>query len=122
MKMKYGLIIGFFIVAAGFQIGCKKEKVPPPFISAECPDTISYQNQIQPMLDVNCSTSGCHGASGAGGITLLTHFQVSDEANRVLKAMRHDSGVSNMPLGAPKLADSLANQMSCWINQGKMDN
>lgn len=122
MKIQYILILAFFGITSAFQTGCKKEKVPPSFLSETCPDTIFYQTQIRTMLDVNCSTSGCHGAGGAGGVTLLTHSQVSDKANDLLKVIRHDSGVTAMPLGGSKLPDSIANQMSCWITQGKLNN
>ena len=122
MKLK---IIAFTFLIFGFvaiQTSCKKDKVLEPFLSANCPDTVFYQTQIKTIIDLNCSTSGCHDASGAGGLNLQTHIRVSDRASDILKAIRHEGGVSNMPQGAPKLADSLANHFSCWINQGKLDN
>ena len=122
MKLKF---IAFTLLILGymtFPISCKKDKVPEPFLSANCPDTVFYQTKIKTIIDVNCSTSGCHDASSAGGLNLQTHAQVSARASDILKAIRHEGGISNMPQGAPKLADSLANHFSCWINQGKLNN
>ena len=122
MRLK---IAGFAFVLLSIlvmQTGCKKEKGPAPFISADCPDTIFYQSQIKPMMDQNCSTSGCHDASGQAGVVLLNHTQVSDRSAKILKTIRYESGVAAMPQGAPKLADSLIQQFVCWINQGKQNN
>jgi len=112
------IIIGTISLAS-----CKKD-VTPEFIpvAENCPDTISYSMQIQPLLDINCSTSGCHdAASGASGYVLETHSQVSSASSIVFNAMSH-SGASPMPLGGDKLADSLIKQFECWIEQGTQNN
>ena len=123
MKLKF---IAFTILIIGFMTfhtSCKKDKVPEPFLSANFPDTVFYQTKIKTIIDVNCSTSGCHNASAAGGFTFLTHAQVSAKAEDILKAIRHQQGVTPMPFGSTTpLPDSLGNQISCWINQGKLNN
>ncbi len=122
MRLK---IVGFSFVLLCIlvmQTGCKKEKGPAPFISTDCPDTIFYQLQIKPMIDQNCSTSGCHDASGQAGVVLLSHAQVDEHADHILKTIRYQSGFVPMPQGASKLADSLIQQFACWINQGKQNN
>ncbi len=126
--MKF-LIPFFTLLAFGYlslqMSSCTKEKVPLPSVSNpvinNCPDTISFQNQVFPMIDVNCNTSGCHD-SGAGGYTLTNHSQISANAEIILKVIKHESGVEPMPQGQSKLADSLAQQFNCWISQGKADN
>lgn len=97
---------------------CKKDKVSPGIITADCPDTIRFSNQILPIIQNNCVS--CH-ASGAGGYTLGDYASVSNNADIILKSMRGD-GVSLMPDGGPALADSLIQQFACWINQGKLNN
>ena len=102
-------------------ISCKKDMTAIP-IPPECADTISYSNFVQPLIDVNCTTSGCHDASSAGGYTFITYSDVSSNADAILSAISHDGIFTNMPMGSPKLADSLIQQVSCWIAQGKLEN
>ena len=122
MKLR---LITFAFIAIGFatvQISCKKDKVPPAFITAECPDTVFFQTKIKTIMTANCSTSGCHNASSAAGtIVLETHAQISAKATNILNAIRHTSG-SPMPQGGAKLPDSIGNQIECWINQGTLNN
>lgn len=107
-----------------FSVSCKKDKVPgaPETPAPTCVDTISYLQQVKPFIDLNCATSGCHNATGAGGYNLLTHTSVSNNANIILSAIRHDGGFTAMPLGGGQLPDSTIQQFDCWINQGKLDN
>ena len=111
------------VIGTVFLVSCKKD-VTPEFIpvAENCPDTISYSLQIQPLLDINCSTSGCHdAATGASGYILTTHAEVSSASSAVYDAMNH-SGPTPMPLGGAKLADSLIKQFECWIEQGTQNN
>jgi hypothetical protein len=103
---------------------CRKDKVQEVTIQPEeCGETVSYTNEIQPFLDINCSTSGCHNAnSGSAGYVLETHTQISDNADVILSVIRHESGFSPMPQGSPKLNDSTIQKMECWISQGKLFN
>lgn len=106
-----------------FQLSsCKKEKVAPVALNTECPDTISFQTTISPLILTNCSTSGCHDNSQAGGYKFSNHSDISAAANKILQTIRHESGVSPMPQGASKLAATSADQFNCWISQGKLNN
>ncbi|MBL4862044.1 MAG: hypothetical protein JKY09_03380 [Crocinitomicaceae bacterium] len=85
-------------------------------------DTISFTTQIEPLMDLNCSTSGCHDASAsAGGYNLTGHLDISTQANIILSAIKHETP-NLMPLGSPQIADSLIAQFETWINQGLLDN
>lgn len=100
---------------------CTKNKVPLPALNSECPDTIRYQTFVQPLISTNCTTSGCHDATSAsGGYVFETYSQIGTNADIILKAIRHD-GIQ-MPKNLPKLADSLATKLNCWIVQGKLEN
>lgn len=119
--MKYFILV---LLTSLLIFSCRKDKVqevaPQP---EECPETISYTDDIQPFLDMNCSTSGCHNAnSGSAGYVLETHAQVSDNADVILSVIRHESGFSPMPQGGQKLNDSTIQKMECWISQGKLFN
>ena len=102
-------------------LSCTKDVTAEPF-SGDCLDTISYSNFIQPLMNTNCNTSGCHDASSAGGLEFLNYNDISTNANVILSAINHDGIFTNMPLGETKLADSLIQQFQCWIAQGKLEN
>jgi hypothetical protein len=53
--------------------------------------------------------------------TLTGHANVSSNATLILNSL-NGAGVQLMPLGGPALNDSLINQFSCWISQGKSNN
>lgn len=114
------LLFMILLVVTG-TMSCSKDKVSV-IGPSDCIDTISYSLQVQPMLDINCSTSGCHASgSNAGGYSLTTYSEVSAASSAVYNAMNH-SGGSPMPFGADKLPDSLIKQFECWIEQGTQNN
>lgn len=123
--MKKALFLGYgillVVVVAMGSSSCKKDKTSPA-TSGDCPDTISFATKIEPLIQQNCSTTGCHDAASAGGYNLLGHSNISANATIVLSVIKHDAGVTPMPFGGTKLADSLATQFNCWIQQGKLNN
>ena len=118
MKMiKFGVFA--LLISAGIVLfSCKKDVAPAP----ACPTVISYANDLKPILDVNCSTSGCHDVSASGGYDLSAYSGVSANADVILHVINQEPGFNPMPQGLPKLADSTIQQFSCWIQQGKQDN
>lgn len=110
----------FSFVSIG--LSCKKDKVPVSIITADCPDTIYFSTQIKPMILMNCSTSGCHDvSSNSAGYSFTDHTDISSNASAILNAMK-GNGYLLMPLGGPALNDTLIQQFSCWLNQGKLNN
>jgi hypothetical protein len=119
--MKAFLIIFSVLAFSIFTISsCKKDKVPVSCTAQGCVDTISFSNQIMPMIQSNCVS--CHEPGNAsGGYDLSTYAQVSANADIVLNSL-YGTSIQLMPLGGPKLADTLIQQFSCWKCQGKLDN
>ncbi len=116
--------VGLLLVALtlGTSTSCNKDKVPSA-VPSDCPDTIFYSATIEPMIQQNCATSGCHNASSAaGGYNLVGHGNVSANANEILNVIRHEGSGTPMPLGQPKLNDTIIQQFKCWIDQGKLNN
>ncbi len=109
------------ILCAAFHVAsCKSDKIVP--VDNDCPDVISFSSQIEPLVQANCSTSGCH-ASGFVSPALTSHSQISANADDILTRIQLDPTNSQlMPSGGPKLTDSLIQQFSCWVSQGKLDN
>ena len=87
-----------------------------------CPDQISYSTNIVPAITNTCTTSGCHDATSAGGLNLTTHAAVSANANLILSAIRHDAGISSMPLGGNQWPQTNIDNFKCWLAQGALDN
>ena len=119
MKLKLVIIVfGIFLTA------CKKDKIEEVSdIDVECEETISFSSEIISVMLESCATAGCHNATSASsGYILETHGQISEHAAIVLKAIRHETGVSNMPKGAAKLSDDYIDSFYCWMEQGKQDN
>lgn len=120
--MRLLIIVSSALAAIVLMNSCAKDKVLESFINENCPDTVSFTNTIEPLINQNCATSGCHDNSAAGGYNLLGHSNVSGSANVALSAMRHDNGFEPMPFGGNQLPDTLIQKFDCWIAQGKQNN
>jgi len=85
---------------------------------------VTYSNTIQPILENNCYA--CHNeddASSIGGnIVLDNHQAVQEKATRVLKAVQHADGYSNMPKGQPKLDECTIAKIRIWVEEGAPNN
>lgn len=97
---------------------CTKAKAPIPITEATCADTISFSQQITPMIQDNCSS--CHGTGAGTSPVLSNHAEIAANAEAILNALHGTPQL--MPQGGPALADSLIQQVDCWIQQGKMNN
>lgn len=117
--MKKLFYILFVITVA---IACKKDQVPPA-IELACTDDVSYSADILPLINLNCSTSGCHDANtAASGYDLSTYASISANASEILAVLNHESGVTAMPFGQPKLADTIIDKFACWKANGALEN
>jgi hypothetical protein len=104
---------------------CDKDQTSLPIAVTpeQCPDTISFAGIVEPMIQQNCSTSGCHdAATSSGTYNLEGHGNISTHATDILNAINHETGVIAMPYFQPKLIDSIIGQFDCWIAQGTLDN
>lgn len=99
---------------------CNKDKVPANGADPLCTDTISFSQQIAPMISNNCVS--CHDSGNTTGYTLTNHTNISANSNAILDAMKAQNGKQLMPQGGPALEDSLIQQFSCWIDQGVPNN
>jgi hypothetical protein len=113
------LKIGFvLIVVYGKTLSsCSKENVSDYSLALNCNDTISYSQDIRPILENNCN--GCHD-TGAGGYSFTDHTETAANASAILNSLYGTTQL--MPLGGPALPDSLIQKVQCWINQGKLNN
>jgi hypothetical protein len=108
----FGIATIFFAVLSS----CTKEKVPTSN-TVICTDTIFFSSQIEPMIQNNCTS--CHNIGGSLP-TLTNHAEIASYASSILSTMNGSPQL--MPLNGPPLNDTLIQQFSCWINQGKANN
>jgi hypothetical protein len=109
-------------------INCTKHKAEPIAtiveVDTNCPDTILFSTQIMDDIFVT-SCNGCHsyGGSGFSAGVFSSHSSISNDADKILKTLKHESGVIAMPYYNPMpLNDSLIKAFDCWIKQGKLNN
>lgn len=113
------------LVSSAILFACAKDSVqfdPNALTLADCTDSISFSNDVMPIIEQNCSTSGCHDVSASGGFQFLTYPQISENADLIYRAMNHEPGVSPMPQGAGKLSESQIKTVGCWNLQGRLNN
>jgi hypothetical protein len=120
MKATFLFIAGFIIFSSCSYalFSCTREKVTP--IDQQCNTTISFANDVMPILQANCI--GCHDQGNAsGGYDFSTYTSVSANSNAIIGSVKA-SGYQLMPIGGPALPDSTIQKITCWIEQGKLDN
>ncbi len=111
-----------FIFSLGLIIfalsACEKET------TAVCKTTdMSFSKDIKPVLTANgCLASGCHSSKDAFSYETYVGFKVVVTANRVLGAIKQQSGFSSMPKVGKKMSDCDISKVEAWITQGAKDN
>lgn len=91
------------------------------------PETVSYLNDIKPIMNSACGTTNgaCHVSPEAANlfIGLNTYADVfSSIDNKLMDAINHNSNASAMPKGGGKLDDCSISIIQKWIDQGAPNN
>ncbi len=122
--MKY-FIIGFMIALGLSNSACyydNKEDLYPEL--SEClTDSMSYVQDIKPILDFHCMV--CHSAAAnQGGVAMEGYDAVKTYVDNeaFLKSIQHQSGVSPMPKNQDQLDYCTIQKVAAWIEQGALDN
>ncbi|MCJ8211057.1 hypothetical protein MUY27_15165 [Mucilaginibacter sp. RS28] len=117
------------LVLAGFMIvlcvtACRHDPITP---LSDAP-TISFKNDVQPIMISNCTQSGCHGSEGHE-FKLLTY---QDVLGHVKAGEPHSSSIysaitantlGTMPQPPnPRLTDTQIKTIYLWILQGAKNN
>lgn len=114
--LKSFLIVGFWSLMF---LSCVKDKTLAP----SCTEDFSFSEDVQPIIMNSCAVSGCHTASSAAnGIVLESYQEIFDLRDEILKTIRHEAGVTAMPIGADQLSTEQIQKISCWIEQGALNN
>lgn len=98
---------------------CAKDKVggDVPYPEVICSDTISFNNDVLPIIQNNCT--GCH--DNQNGYTFTNHGNISSNYAAIVGSMK-GTGYQLMPQGGPALPDSIIQKIQCWVNQGMNNN
>lgn len=127
LTIKHRLLSLISVLLISFLLtGCYKdneEDLYPP-TGDNCDTTnVSYAQTVLPVLTNNCIS--CHSGAGASaGVRLDSYSAVAAAAasGRLLGSIKHQSGFSAMPQGAPQLPDCSINQIEAWVVQGSLEN
>ncbi len=94
-----------------------------PIEIIEPTDTISYVDEVLPIIDTNCYSCHGNGAAVAGiDIDGYDKLVVVVENGSLLGTIKHEENYSPMPQGASKLSDSQIEKISLWIDQDYPNN
>lgn len=106
-KQKGGwlLLLGILIFAA-----CETD----PILTG---DEVSYAADIRPLIDQNCTSSGCHGA-GSIEFELLTYNQVKLKATAIKREVWE---LENMPKGGT-MSSADRKKFKDWVDAGAPNN
>jgi hypothetical protein len=82
--------------------------------------TVSFQDDIKPILETNCIKSGCH--NGDNGATL--NWSVFANVQAKASAIKTRTGNKSMPadIAPTGLPQSQIDLIACWVDQGAKNN
>lgn len=117
-----------FIMTLGLVItqGCYYDNEEELYPGSIC-DTadVSYSATIQPLVQGNCATVGCHsGASPAAGLKLETYEEVSTASlnGSISNRINRPSGDPLLMPPTGKLGNCQILKVDAWTNQGAINN
>ena len=123
--MKHTLT-AIFILSFISLTSCYYDNEAELYPSRTCTTTdIKYNTVIRPILNSNCSISGCHDATTlAGNYDLTTYTDVKRIADNgtFIGSISHAGGYVQMPKDRSKLADCQIAQIKTWIDDGALNN
>lgn len=83
---------------------------------------ITYLKDIQPIIQNQCATSGCHVPGGESPTDLNSYSGIKAVAdNGKLKQRALDGSPSFMPVSG-RLPESMINKIRCWLDAGAPNN
>lgn len=87
--------------------------------------TMSYQNDIVPILSSNCYA--CHGEnSNASGMGIIlegySNLQPKAVSGTLIGVITHANGFPAMPKDAGKLSECNINKIRAWVDAGAQNN
>jgi len=94
--------------------------VPPPPTATSCASApATFSSDVSAIIQSSCATSsGCHGNGSTNGPGALTTFNQIKNAAAFIKS---EVVSKRMPLGG-SLTNSQIQSISCWVDNGALNN
>jgi len=127
---KKQVLVAILIVMSACFFSCKK-KTTSPSPTPSLPATVSFSNDIMPVFNVHCNTSGCHGGgSPAASLNLSQNVAYSqlftkheiDTTNSSNSNLYIQVASGQMPQTGGKLSDYNISLILKWIQQKAKNN
>ena len=123
--MKFRSTISFVIIAALFLIiaSCSDDDDGGNNMmnnTSDCTTTVSFANDVAPIINSACAISGCHVEGFASG-DFRNYEGVKDRASRVSSRVEARTMPPSNSSG-PSLSDSQIMTIACWVEQGAPNN
>jgi hypothetical protein len=134
MRMSRAIIFGFFSVM--LFSACNKDKAGNGNCPGSCP-TISFKSEIIPLFAANCALPACHNSSTSANryinldsayayasvMQVGTGYIVAGNPTSSILLSQLYAGVPNhMPNNGGQLDACSIQEISCWIQQGALNN
>jgi hypothetical protein len=89
--------------------------------------SVKFSTIVQPLMNTQCATSGCHNATtAAAGANLSSHTAIksyiTNNKDFFIGSIKHTSGYSQMPKGGSKMAVCDITKIEVWIRAGMLNN
>lgn len=126
MKRNLFFTLSVFLFLSFF-FGCTSDNAEELYPQKAVCDTanLNYSN-IKPILINNCMGATCHNSIDKGGGYVLEDYAGTliavNNNNKLLRSIKYDPTVSNMPKGASKLSDCDIAKIEAWIKRGSPEN
>ena len=118
-----GAILAAVVLAAS---GCYYDRESELYPAGTCDTTsVKWSTTIQPLINSQCATVGCHaGANPGNGIDLTTYESVHAQAlnGALLGTVTHQPGYDLMPRDRQALPLCQIGQLRIWVNGGAPQN
>jgi hypothetical protein len=127
---KKQVLVAILIVMSACFFSCKK-KTTSPSPTPPLPAIVSFSNDIIPVFNAHCNTSGCHGSgSPAAGLNLSPSVAYSqlftkheiDTTNASNSNLYIEVASGQMPKAGGKLSDYNISLIQKWIQQKAKNN
>lgn len=107
--------------------GCYNDKADQLYPATTGCDTTTatFLTDVMPVMQQKCATSGCHDAATKSygyDLSTYTGVKICVDDNRLLGAIRQESGYKAMPQGMSKLDDCTIKKIARWVNLGAQNN
>lgn len=128
MKSK---IIAYFLLVSGFGLmySCAYDQVLPTGPNIDGIGPMSFNDDIKPIFNLSCNTSGCHDGSVIPDLRPDNAFNALTAGNYLNTAAPESSELYQWMIGARSLPMPLSgpnteynNKILAWITQGALNN